>query len=170
MGWETLANIGLGATTTHTLLFESFNLSQGSSFSRSFCSFYFIFVVLSMLAYISFFPPFLSFSLFFPFPRTLNFFLIRFLFYFVLLLTVSFSLTASFTCLFCTRGLFLLSCSHVSFSAGFFFLAPLYPFLFLLFYFFFFFYAFPQRLFLLPLRESLCLNWISLFFIHALFI
>lgn len=35
---------------------------------------------------------------------------------------------------------------------------------------FLFFYAFLQRLFLLPLWESLCPNWISLFFIHALFI
>lgn len=86
-----------------------------------------------MLVYI-----FFSFFLFFSFSSYVEFFffLIRFLFYFVLLSTISFSLTASFTCLFCTRGLFLLSCTHVSFPAGFFFLAPLYPFLFLLFCFF----------------------------------
>lgn len=170
MGWETLANIGLGATTTHTLLFESFNLSQGSSFSRSFCSFYFIFVVLSMLAYISFFPPFSLFLSFFPFSSYVEFFsyslpllfrpsLDRFIqshSFFHLSLLYSRLVSPFLQPRFFFRRIFL-PCTSLS--------LPVSSFLF-----FFFFYAFPQRLFLLPLRESLCLNWISLFFIHALFI
>lgn len=115
MGWETLANIGLGASTTPIL--SSLNPSTSLKVPRqSFVLLILLYFRSSFHARVYFFFPLSSF---FPFPRTLNFFLIRFLFYFVLLLTILFSLTASFTCLFCTRGLFLLSCTTFLFPPDF---------------------------------------------------
>lgn len=135
MGWETLANIGLGASTTHTLLFESFNLSQGSSsvvrfahftlFSQFFpCSRIFLFppfLFFSFSSYVEFF----SYSLPLLFRPSLDHFIQSHSFFHLSLLYSR--LVSPFL-------------HHVSFSAGFFFLAPLYPFLFLLFYFFFTFF------------------------------
>lgn len=163
MGWETLANIGPGATHPHSPLWVLQPLSR-FLVSRSFCSFYFIFVVLSMLAYISF-SPFLFFS-FFSFSSYVEFFsyslpllfrpsLDRFIqshSFFHLSLLYSRLVSPFLHPRFFFRRIFL-PCTSLS--------LPVFSFL--------FFYAFLQRLFLLPLWESLCLNWISLFFIQSSF-